>query len=190
MSTSADKNIIGHLFLRCVTQQPSIAKSLVIQVFTETLTLECCMCSWIMCCDGTDFCLLLLMMLIGQTTQHWMVAQLTNNWKWCGGKQLWPNFRYSPGTHLDKTKKTMQNSKHLISQLRFDQGTSKIQVRSINASVPSSLMAAPTNNSNRSSINYWCLVGVCRLYALWHKWGWKGNRKSSKENSTWYQMPH
>jgi len=63
----------------------------------------------------------------------------------------------------------MKNSKQLIFQLRFGQGTYKIQVRSINASVPSSMKAAPTTNSGRSAINYWCLVGFCRLYELWHK---------------------
>jgi len=44
-------------------------------------------------------------MLVAQATQHGMRAQLTNNRKWCGGKQLWPNLRYCPGTHLEKTRK-------------------------------------------------------------------------------------
>jgi len=120
--------------------------------------------------DGMGFCSLLLMiMLVAQTTQHGMIAQLTNNRKWCGGKQLWPNLRYCPGTHLEKTWKTMKNYKQLNSQLRYGQGTSIIQVRSINASVTSSMKAAATNNSDRSAINYWCLVGFCILCALWHK---------------------
>jgi len=108
-----------------------------------------------MCCDGTGFCLLLLMiMLVAQTTQHGMIAQLTNNRKRCRGKQLWPNLRYCSGIHMEKTRKTMKNSKQLISQLRFGQGTSTIQVRSINPSVTSSMKAAPTTNSDRSAINY------------------------------------
>lgn len=124
------------------------------------------MCCFILCRDGTDFYLLLLMMLVvAQTTQHWMIARLTNNWKQCRRKWSQPNFRYYPGTHLKKTRKTTKKSKHFTSQLRFGLCTSRMQVKSITASVTSSVVAAPTIKPDSSAINYWIiLIFVCYIY--------------------------
>jgi hypothetical protein len=103
------------------------------------------------------------------------------NWKGCGRKQLWSNFRYYPGTCLEELRRTTKKSSQArgLSGQRFKPGSSRIRSRTVNHS-------AVTFGDDREEKKVVRRVGdpVRDSHTHFHV---KQTGQTASKNETWHQ---